>query len=268
MAAGADAGAKYPPLTKCFLDAVDKFANPRAQIYRVPGESGAAAWHPIAASEMLRRVAGLSKSLLALGIQAGDRVALFAPNCPEWHIADFAIQGAGAIVVPIYFNESPDRTAYILNDSGARIVFTYGDAQARKMDELRTRAAAVENVICVAPPGDLRGPIHDYNALIAAAGDAEIADYRERATRIMPEQLATIIYTSGTTGEPKGVMLTHSNVVSNLIGTSERLAFTPEDVVLSVLPLSHVFERGAMYMYLHHGAKVFFAESIDKIGQN
>ncbi|HXU49616.1 MAG TPA: long-chain fatty acid--CoA ligase [Candidatus Binatia bacterium] len=267
MAAGADAGAKYPPLTKCFLDAVDKFANPRAQIYRVPRESGAAAWHPIAASEMLRRVAGLSKSLLALGIQAGDRVALFAPNCPEWHIADFAIQGAGAIVVPIYFNESPDRTAYILNDSGARIVFTYGDAQARKMDELRTRAAAVENVICVAPPGDLRGPVHDYNALIAAAGHAEIADYRERAARIMPEQLATIIYTSGTTGEPKGVMLTHSNLSSNAIDSFSGQEFFPDDVALSLLPLAHVYERVNDYGSIFHGLALAYVEHLDAVAQ-
>ena len=267
MAAGADAGAKYPPLTKCFLDAVDKFANPRAQIYRASGETGAGAWHPIPAREMLRRVAGLSKSLLALGIQPGDRVALFAPNCPEWHIADFAIQGAGAIVVPIYFNESTDRAAYILNDSGARIVFSYGEAQSRKMDELRGRATSVENVISVAAPGDLQHPVHDYNFLIASAGDAEIAEYRARAAGIASEQLATIIYTSGTTGEPKGVMLTHSNLSSNAIDSFSAQEFVPDDVALSLLPLAHVYERVNDYGLLFRGVSLAYVERLEAVAQ-
>ena len=267
MAAGADAGAKYPPLTKCFLDAVDKFANPRAQIYRVPGESGASAWHSIPAREVLRRVAGLSKSLLALGIQPGDRVVLFAPNCPEWHIADFAIQGAGAIVVPIYFNESADRAAYILNDSGARIVFTYGEAQARKMDELRARAVSVEKVISVAAPGDLHHRIHDYESLIAPAGDSEIAEYRARASSIASDQLATIIYTSGTTGEPKGVMLTHSNLSSNAIDSFSAQEFFPDDVALSLLPLAHVYERVNDYGLFFRGVSIAYVEHLEAVAQ-
>ncbi len=267
MAAAGDAGAQYPPLTKCFLDAVDRFANPRAQIYRVPSETGAAAWHPIAAGEMLRRVAGLSKSLLALGIQSGDRVALFAPNCPEWHIADFAIQGAGAIVVPIYFNESLDRAAYILNDSGARIVFTAGEAQARKMDELRERATAVEHVICVAPPRDLRCFAYPYESLIAAAGAAEVAEYRARSANIESSQLATIIYTSGTTGEPKGVMLTHSNLASNAIDSTAAQEYLPGDLALSLLPLAHVYERVTDYGHIFRGVAIAYVEQLETVAQ-
>ncbi len=91
-----------PSLSQCFLDAIDRYANPRAQVFR-----GAKGWEAIPAAEMLRRVAGLSKALFELGIRTGDRVAVFAPNCPEWHIADFAIQGLGGVTVPVYFNESP-----------------------------------------------------------------------------------------------------------------------------------------------------------------
>ena len=106
----------YPSLNKPFLEAVDRHANPKAQMYKTVN-----GWESISATEMLRRVAGLSKALRELGIKAGDRVGLFAPNCPEWHVADFAITGLGAASVPVYFNESADRLCYILNDSGARI---------------------------------------------------------------------------------------------------------------------------------------------------
>src|SRR3984957_12057434 len=133
---------EYSALTRFFLDAIDRFANPRAQMYRTP-----AGWQSIPAQEMLRRVAGLSKALAALGIVAGDRIGLFAPNCPEWHTADFAIQGLGAVNVPIYFNESHDRLVYILNDSGAQVVFTAGESQAKKISECRALVPSVEQVI-------------------------------------------------------------------------------------------------------------------------
>ena len=252
----------YPPLTKSFLDAVDRFASPRAQIHHT-----ADGWKSIAAQEMLRRVAGLSKALGELGIKSGDRVAIFAPNCPEWHIADFAIQGVGATSVPIYFNESPDRLVYILNDSGARIVFTSGEAQARKISEIRDKTTALEHVIAVAPPPDLSGEILRYETLIATAGDADIAEYRKRAAKISSSQLLTIIYTSGTTGEPKGVMLSHSNVSSNVVDSLEAYDFTPEDLALSFLPLAHVYERTADYGYLFRGVPVAYVEQMESVPQ-
>src|ERR1700722_444204 len=166
----------HPPLIKSFLNAVDKHANPRAQMYRT-----AEGWQSISAQEMLRRVAGLSKALGELGIKSGDRVAILAPNCPEWHIADFAIQGVGAVSVPIYFNESLDRLVYIMNDSGARIVFTSGEAQARKIAECRERISALEQVISVAPLSDLGGETLRYETLIATAGDVDIIECRKHA---------------------------------------------------------------------------------------
>src|ERR1700691_6780909 len=141
---------EYPAITKCFLDAVDNFANPRAQMYRKPRGAHPAVWESIPASETMRRVAGLSKALAELGIKAGDRVGVFAPNCPEWHIADFAITGLGGASVPIYFNESPDRFVYIMNDAGARVIITAGEPEARKAAEARERMPKVEHLICVA----------------------------------------------------------------------------------------------------------------------
>jgi long-chain acyl-CoA synthetase len=253
---------EYPSLNTLLLTAVDQHSNPKAQMYRA-----ADGWKSIASQEMLRRVAGLSKALAELGIKAGDRVGLFAPNCPEWHIADFAITGLGAASVPIYFNEAPDRFVYILNDSGARIVITAGEVQARKMAEARERMPAVEHLICVAPPADLRGEILRYESLIAAASDADVAEYRRRSAAVKNDQLATIIYTSGTTGEPKGVMLTHANLTSNSIESLKYHVFEPDDVALEFLPLSHVYERTVAYGYLSRGVSIAYVENIESVGQ-
>ena len=253
---------EYPALTKFFLDAIDRFANPRAQMYRTP-----AGWQSISAQEMLRRVAGLSKALAALGIVAGDRVGLFAPNCPEWHTADFAIQGIGAVNVPIYFNESHDRLVYILNDSGARVVFTAGAAQARKISECRSRIPALEHVISAAPDTDLHGDILRYETLIATTTDADVAEYRRRAAEITGDNLATIIYTSGTTGEPKGVMLSHSNLSSNSIDSAANHQLLPSDLALEFLPLAHVYERTAAYSYICNGVAIAYLERIEDVPQ-
>jgi long-chain acyl-CoA synthetase len=253
---------EYPTLNKLLLDAVDKTPNPKAQMFRM-----ANGWQSISSQEMLRRIAGLSKALAELGIKSGDRVGLFAPNCPEWHIADFAITGLGAASVPLYFNESPDRLVYIMNDSGSRIVITEGETQARKVADVRERLKTVEQVICVAQPSDLRGEILQYEALIAAAGDADVAEYRRWAATVAPNQLATIIYTSGTTGEPKGVMLTHSNISSNSIESLKHHAFEKDDVGLEFLPLSHVYERTVAYGYLSRGVTIAYVENIESVSQ-
>jgi long-chain acyl-CoA synthetase len=253
---------EYPSLPKCFLDAIDRFTNPRAQVYRA-----ASGWQSVSASEMLRRVAGLAKALAQLGVRPGDRVGLFAPNSPEWHTADFAIQGLGAVTVPVYFNESLDRLTYILKDSGARVVFTSGEAQARKIAECREHLPEIEQVISAAPPADLRAEILRYETLIATAGDADIAEYRRRSAEVTADQLATIIYTSGTTGEPKGVMLNHANLSSNALVFSQGFEMLPFDLALSLLPLAHVYERTIDYGYIFRGVSVAYVEHMDTVAQ-
>jgi long-chain acyl-CoA synthetase len=261
---------EYPPLTKLFLDAVDRYQNPRAQVYRT-----AHGWEAISAQEMLRRVAALSKALVDLGVRPDDRVGLFAPNCPEWHIADFAVQGIGAVIVPVYFNESADRLAYILNDSGARIAFTYGEAQARKIAACRDRLPALEHIVCVSAPSDLASEILRYETLVATTGSANVAvkiaaqveEYRGRAAAISGDQLATIIYTSGTTGEPKGVMLTHANMSSNALAFSVDFDMLQTDIALSLLPLSHVYERTIDYGYFFRGVSIAYVEQVETVPQ-
>ena len=256
---------QYPTLTQCFLEAVDNYANPRAQMYRTP-----AGWQSISSQELLRRVAALSKALRELGVQSGDRVGVFAPNCPEWHTADFAILGLGAVNVPVYFNESPDRLAYILKDSGARVVITAGSSQAQKLAEVRDQIAAVEHVIAAAHPPDVKGEVLRYETLISAIeaeADAAVAEYRTSAAAVTSGQLATIIYTSGTTGEPKGVMLSHSNLSSNAIDSLSEQSFERRDVALEFLPLAHVYERIVGYGYLFNAVSIAYVERMEDVPQ-
>src|SRR3974390_1809508 len=132
----------YASLPSCLLQAVDELPSPRAQMVR-----RAERWEAISSQELLRRVAGLADSLVELGVKPGDRVALFAPNCPEWHTADFAINGSGGITVPIYFNESPERMTYILNHCGAEIIFIAGVRQLEKFLKVRDQFQHVQQVI-------------------------------------------------------------------------------------------------------------------------
>src|SRR5579859_654330 len=134
--------ANYPTLTKCFLDAMDQHPNSRAQMYRAP-----ASWEAHSSAEMLRRIAGLAKALAALGVKAGDRVGIFAPNCPEWHVADFAALGLGAVDVPIYYRESAERMAYILGHSEAKVIFVAGEEQAKRWSEIAQSCRSVQKVI-------------------------------------------------------------------------------------------------------------------------
>ena len=253
----------YGTLPWRFLKAVDHLANPRAQMVRRDGK-----WEAVSSEEFLGRVAGLSSAFVELGVKPGDRVGLFSTNRPEWHTADFAINGAGAVTVPIYFNESPDRMTYILKHCGAKVIFVAGKPQVEKLFFVRGNLPGLENII-VADAGGY-GPSEwlRYETLVESAGKKDVASYRERASQVLPGQLASIIYTSGTTGEPKGVMLTHSNFCSNVTDVGQDFHLNPaEDVALSFLPLSHVYERTVAYIYLFQGCPLAYVESIDAVPQ-
>ena len=253
-------GMTYATLPSRFLNAVDSLPNARAQMAR-HGEQ----WEPISSAEFLRRVAGLSSALVELGVKPGDRVALFAANRPEWHTADFAINGSGGVTVPIYFNESPDRTAYILKHSGTKVVFVAGRPQLDKLLACRAQVPELEQII-VADVEDAPTECLRYETLIASAGGAEIAAYRMRAAQVLPGQLCTIIYTSGTTGEPKGVMLTHTNLSSNVTDSCSSMDLRPAtDVALSFLPLAHVYGRMLDYIFLFNGLSIAYVETPDLV---
>jgi long-chain acyl-CoA synthetase len=253
----------YSSLPAALLRAIDTRPSPRAQMFRASDR-----WEAISSQEFLRRIAGLANSLVELGVKSGDRVGLFAPNCPEWHTADFAINGSGAVTVPIYFNESPDRMTYILNHCGAQVVFIAGVRQLEKFLQIRAQLPDVQQVI-VASSGDaMPAEFLRYETLIATTGPTEVAAYRNRSTQVLSSQLASIIYTSGTTGEPKGVMLTHSNFSSNVADSCRDIDLRPEtDLAVSFLPLAHVYGRMLDYLYLFEGCPIAYVDVVENVAQ-
>ncbi len=228
-------------------------------------------WVPISSDEALMRARRIAGGLYSLGIRRGDRVAILSESRPEWTLTDAGCMFAGAIDVPIYPTLMPPQVRYILKDSGARVLVLANEEKYQQIREALGECPDVEQIVFFEEPqGD------------NAAG-ISLAELEHRGRKLAEQQpelvstisneveagdLATIIYTSGTTGEPKGVMLTHANLVSNLIDSSGHLLFDNADSALSVLPLSHVLERMAMYMYLYHGMAIYFGESLEAIGIN
>ena len=254
-----------PPgtLTRLFFGAL-AHDKPDALQVKVKGQ-----YTPISSRTVGDRVRRLALGLQELGIQPGERVAIFSENRPEWAIADFACLTALLTDVPLYPNLPPDQAAYILNDSGAVAIFVSDAAQAAKIAAVRGKCTTLRHVITFAaePHAGADHTIAEVEARGAAVDDEERrARYRQYALAVKPDDLATLIYTSGTTGEPKGVMLTHDNLYSNVMLAAVQIPFAGKDVCLSFLPLSHIFERMAgHYLMFQVGCSIAYAESMDTV---
>jgi long-chain acyl-CoA synthetase len=234
-------------------------------------------WVSISSDQLLARARNIAAGLNALAVSPGDRVAILSESRPEWTLTDAGCMFAGAIDVPIYPTLTAPQVRYILKDSGARVLAIQNEEKFVQIREILAECPAVDHLVFFEKLPNAAGLANNSpNQISLAELEARGAEFLETqpnliddlAHRSGPEDLATIIYTSGTTGEPKGVMLTHSNLVSNLVDSSGHLSFAGDDSVLSVLPLSHVLERVAMYMYLYHGMAAYFGESLDMIGPN
>ena len=228
----------------------------------------------ISSKELFERIRDVSLGLSSLGVTNGDRVALISESRPEWVICDMAILLLGAVTVPIYPTLNEGQVRYILGDAGARLAIVSTKAQLDKVQAVRHLLPQLEAVVVFDEAEASRASVMGL-AEVAARGHSQITsswgtgkEFRDRARAVKPEGLATIIYTSGTTGEPKGVMLTHANLVSNLYAAETVLDLGPDDVALSFLPLSHGFERMASFLYLLTGTMMIFAESFDTIGRD
>jgi len=263
--------APAPPgtLTQLFYDAVARHGHkPRAVACKPAGGP----WRSLTHQELAQRVQRAGLALKRLGVRRGDRVAILSENRPGWLVADFACLAIGATDVPLYPSLPARQIHYILNDAGAVAIFVSTAPQLAKILAIRPELPGLLHVIAMDP--DARAPgvvglaeLYAMGAEAAAAGDG--ASFKAEALAARPDDVATIIYTSGTTGDPKGVMLTHDNIWSNVVNALQVLRIGPQDSSLSFLPLSHIFERMAgHYTMFHAGATIHYAESIDTVPQD
>ncbi|MDQ6690468.1 MAG: long-chain fatty acid--CoA ligase, partial [Gemmatimonadota bacterium] len=253
-------------LNKLFFDAIAQYNRPDALQVKVAG-----AYRPISHKKVGDRVRHAARGLSSLGINRGDRVAILSENRPEWAIADYACLTTGLTDVPIYPTLPADQIAYILKDSGAVAVFVSNRTQAEKLKDIRSRLPGISSVIGFDDIPSLTDMSIAELERRGAEGDSNesAARYRADALTVKPDDLATIIYTAGTTGEPKGVMLSHDNIYSNVAAARNAIPFEGRDTGLSFLPLSHIFERMAgHYLMWATGTSIAYAESIDTIAAN
>ena len=229
------------------------------------------AYQPISHRTLADRVRHVAFGLRALGISAENRVAILSENRPEWAIADYACLLNGIADVPIYPTLPAEQVAYILRNSGAVALFVSTNDQAEKIRSVRTELPALQHVIVfdekAAKDGEIRLAALEAKGAAAMTPDAS-ALFRAEALAITSDRVATIIYTSGTTGEPKGAMLTHGNIASNVAAVMDVLDMGPTDSSLSFLPLSHILERMFDYLMFANGVSIAYVESMDTIAQN
>jgi long-chain acyl-CoA synthetase len=248
------------------LEALERHAKADALSLKVKGQ-----WLHIPGEAIIRRVRAVALGLSALGVKRGDRVALLSENRPDWSVVDLAILSLGAVNVPIYTTQAPEQVRYILEDSGARVLFVSGRKVYRHARPGVEPVEGLERVVffdtdaAAGHEGALS--LFELEQTGAALDEAEPEVFSRALNAVGPEDLATIIYTSGTTGEPKGVMLTHGAFVSNVLVISGSLPIFPTDVALSVLPLSHIFERVVFYVFCRSGVSVAYAPSFDVVGE-
>jgi long-chain acyl-CoA synthetase len=253
-------------LNRLFFDAVDKYHKADALQVKRAGR-----YEPISHATLLDRIRRASLGLEELGIRAGDRVAILSENRPEWAVADYACLMLGVTNVPLYPNLPAEQIAYMLRDSGSVAIFVADAVQASKIAGIRAECPALRRTIAfddgVAGVDMTLAALETHGASVD--DESRRRAFRARADGVRPDDVATIIYTSGTTGDPKGVMLTHDNIYSNVMAGAAAIPFEGRDTCLSFLPLSHIFERtGGHYLMLHTGTSIAYAESIDTVPAN
>jgi len=250
-------------LNELYFDAMARYGN-RPAALRVKRDG---AWQSLTHQTVSQRVHHLHCGLRELGLTAGDRMAILSENRPEWAIADFACLTARLADVPIYPTLPPNQIGYILRDSGALGAFVSNRIQLAKLLECRAEAPALRHIVFF-DEGELPEGVIGLRELEArgAAAVAKYPDWQAEAGRVVPDDLATLIYTSGTTGDPKGVMLTHGNITSNVVASMQVLPVSNTDECLSFLPLSHIFERMVgHYTMVCGGTIINYATSMDDL---
>ena len=224
-------------------------------------------WESVSTTEFLNQSRAVSRALVGMGIKAGDKIAMISSNNrTEWSIMDVGLLTLGAVNIPIYPTISATDYEYILNHSESLYCFVSDQEVYDKVKAIQKNVKSLKKIYSF---DQIKGCAHWSELLDEGVNTVHDNTVTQMRDLVKPEDLATIIYTSGTTGVPKGVMLSHDNVVSNVISSSKRLPLTiGEATALSFLPICHIFERVILYIYMYNSVTVYFAESIDTIGDN
>jgi long-chain acyl-CoA synthetase len=224
-------------------------------------------WVKISTQEYIAKANSISRALLRMGIKKDDKIAIISSNNrPEWHIVDIGVLQTGAQTIPIYPTISESDYEYILNHCEASYCFVSDEEVLRKINLIKDKLTHLKAIYSFNTIANCK----NWNELTVLGEDKSNQEEVEtRKNSIKTEDLATIIYTSGTTGNPKGVMLSHQNIVSNVLGSAPRIPFKAgASRALSFLPICHIFERMVLYLYQYYGVSIYFGESIEKIGEN
>ncbi len=265
----------FETLTELYLNLTQKYENSSKTAFAFkpsPDEE----YKAVTWDSVRHDVNALASYLIEFGIEKGDRVAILSENRYEWAVVDLAIQMVGGINVSLYTTLPPKQCEYILKDSEAKLFFVSTGIQIKKAVEVFDNCPDLTRIVAFDKPKVQKYLDHDYVTLfdsVCAEGVKNEPKNRElikkRALETKPEEVATLIYTSGTTGNPKGAMLTHRNIVSNVKSAHEAIDITHEDRCLSFLPLCHSFERtGGYYAMIAGGAEIYYAESVDTVARN
>ncbi|MGI8786894.1 MAG: AMP-dependent synthetase/ligase [Pyrinomonadaceae bacterium] len=227
-------------------------------------------WENLSGEAVIERIKRIALGLADLGVKAGDRIAIISENRPEWSLTDLAILSLRAVNVPIYTTQAVEQIRYILEDSGAKMLFISGKKILRHAENAIQTVERLEKLIFfdadAVPEDDWRAM--NYQTLEKRGEELEKIDaqmFETSLSQIKTDDLATIIYTSGTTGEPKGVMLTHENFTSNITAISKGLPIKSTDRSLAVLPLSHIFERTVFYVLCSNGVSIHFCAAFEQL---
>ena len=224
-------------------------------------------WNKTSTEEYIAQSNTISRALIKMGIQKNDKIAIISSNNrTEWHIMDIGVLQTGAQTVPIYSTIGKEDYEYILNHSGSILCFVSDIEVYNKVKNIQANVPALKEVYSF---NEIEG-CENWTSLLTLGADTSNQDVVEdRKNNVTTQDLATIIYTSGTTGKPKGVMLSHQNIVSNVLNSAPRIPFEPgKNTALSFLPICHIFERMILYLYQYYGVSVYFGESIEKISDN
>ncbi|MFV1956405.1 MAG: long-chain fatty acid--CoA ligase [bacterium] len=258
------------------LDTLTKMVDDRAARYgnkAVLERKRDGGWESMSWKDLSNHYREVARGLMKLGIGKGDRVAILSENRPEWVSVDLGTLAIHGATVPLYWTLTPVQLEYILKDANARIIFVSNTEYLDKILKIRSSLPELQTIVCFDPyPRDRDADgIMAFDELLEMGREADPEIWEDLGKTIASgkgSDLATIIYTSGTTGEPKGVMLTHSNFLSNVKAVLEVISVYDTDTCLSFLPLSHVFERVVYYLFLYVGGKIIYAESIEKLVEN